>query len=34
MEDLTDDELALQLAKINGTITENIKDIEGEIVND
>ena len=34
MEELTDDELALQLAKINGTITENIKDIEGEIVND
>jgi|TARA_R110002096_G_scaffold283297_2_gene477359 hypothetical protein len=34
MEDLTDDELALQLAKINGTITENIKDIEGEVVND
>jgi|TARA_R110000782_G_scaffold191102_1_gene280961 hypothetical protein len=31
MEDLTDDELALQLAKINGTV---LKDIEGEVVND
>tara|TARA_B110000908_G_scaffold106983_1_gene125789 strand:- start:15 stop:500 length:486 start_codon:yes stop_codon:yes gene_type:complete len=31
MEDLTDDELALQLAKINGT---TLKDIEGEVVND
>lgn len=31
MEDLTDDELALQLAKINGP---SIKDIEGEIVDD
>lgn len=29
MEDLTDDELALQLAKING---QPIKDIEGEVV--
>jgi|TARA_B110000908_G_scaffold31470_1_gene37423 hypothetical protein len=32
MEDLTDDELALQLAKINGTALNSIKDIEGEIV--
>ena len=31
MEDLTDDELALQLAKINGTV---LKDIEGDVVND
>ncbi len=32
MEDLTDDELALQLAKINGTVIGSIKDIEGEVV--
>tara|TARA_R110000868_G_scaffold168483_2_gene403256 strand:+ start:722 stop:1213 length:492 start_codon:yes stop_codon:yes gene_type:complete len=31
LEDLSDDELALQLAKINGAV---IKDIEGEVVND
>jgi hypothetical protein len=34
LEDLTDEELAQQLAIINEPILKPLKDIEGEVVND